>query len=123
MKAYNANDEVGGTLLWPEEDVSAAYAAVETETKDGGELYALRRFHRRMRFFLDTAPETMLTDLLAEEAAKYAYEYPALEKDLVAIRCGACPVHGCPSSPAEEHPKRPAAKIIKFPGARDAAHG
>jgi hypothetical protein len=112
MKRYDVNDEVDGTLLWPEADVSAAYAAVEAETKDGGELYALRRFHRRMQFFLKTASESVGCNLTGEAVA-YAYEAPALEKDLAAIRCGVCPVPGCPSGPAAPEAPDVAVPIIK----------
>jgi hypothetical protein len=84
MKRYELNEAVEGLIFWPQADVKAAYAAVGPETKDGGELYALRRFHRRMSFFLKTAcPDTGMN--LGDEAVAYAYEYPALERDLVAL--------------------------------------
>jgi hypothetical protein len=104
MKRYDCGDEVKAASFWPQDDVRAAYAAVETETKDGGELYALRRFHRRMCYFLNTAMKDVDMNL-DTEAVDYAYEAPALEKDLAAIRCGA--------SPADEAAPQTFTPIIK----------
>jgi hypothetical protein len=103
MKRYDGGDAVTGVTFWPQDDVKAAYAAVETDKADGGELYALRRFHRRMCFFLNTAMKDVGMNL-GREAVDYAYEFPELEKDLAAIRCGACPDFGCPAAPETAPP-------------------
>ncbi|GHT75732.1 hypothetical protein FACS1894124_7460 [Spirochaetia bacterium] len=97
MKRYDMDEEVEGLTFWPLDDLQAAFAAVETDTQDGGELYALRRFHRWMQYFEKTAGGKIDIEL-AEEAVIYAYERPALERDLAAMRCGACPVDTCPSA-------------------------
>ncbi|GHV16167.1 hypothetical protein FACS189493_1540 [Spirochaetia bacterium] len=97
MKRYDMDDEVEGLTFWPLEDLQAAFAAVETDAQEGGELYALRRFHRWMQYFEKTSAGE--TDVhLTTEVVDYAYERPALERDLAAMRCGACPVDTCPSA-------------------------
>jgi hypothetical protein len=120
MKKYEYNENVDGVIFWPEDDVKAAYTAVETETTEGGELYALRRFRRRMQFFLNTGSGAAGLDL-AGEAVAYAYEEPALQKALAEIRCGVCPVSACPASPAD-HPA-PAAPVPMSPIMKPYADG
>ncbi|GHU96096.1 hypothetical protein FACS189479_09780 [Spirochaetia bacterium] len=97
MKRYDMDEEAEGLTLWPLDDLRAAFAAVETDTQEGGELYALRRFHRWMQYFEKTSAGK--TDIhLTTEVVDYAYERPALERDLAAMRCDTCPVDTCPSA-------------------------
>ncbi|GHV08768.1 hypothetical protein FACS189485_20650 [Spirochaetia bacterium] len=81
---------------YPDEYLQAAFAAVETDTQDGGELYALRRFHRWMQYFEKTSGgETGVN--LTDEAVDYAYERPALEADRHALQSlpgGHAPLRG-----------------------------
>jgi hypothetical protein len=114
MKRYDCGDKVTAASFWPQDDVKAAYAAVETEKADGGELYALRRFHRRMQFFLNTAMEDVGMDI-DREAVAYAYEAPDLERDLAAIRCGVCPVSTCPSAAKSGAVPAPAVPVTAVP--------
>jgi hypothetical protein len=84
MKVYEEGDEVNSLIFWPQDEVQSAYDAVDQETKDGGELYALRRFHRRMSYFMKTAFRD-LGHFLGSEAVRAEYERPMLEKALADI--------------------------------------
>jgi hypothetical protein len=71
MKRYDIDDEVVGLTFWPLDDLQAAFAAVETDTQEGGELYALRRFHRWMQYFEKTSGGDVGVNLTGE-AVDYA---------------------------------------------------
>ncbi|AEF81645.1 hypothetical protein [Leadbettera azotonutricia] len=89
---YEAN--VDGLIFWPEDDLRAAFDAVATETIEHGELFALKAFNLRMKYYLNTSSD-VCHDITYEGVAAH-YEKSILESGLVKLRCGACPVPGCP---------------------------
>ncbi|AEF83111.1 hypothetical protein [Leadbettera azotonutricia] len=81
--------------FWPEVDVRSAFHEADQAMGTKDEALALRVFYLRMKHHLKTAEPAEDNPDIEFRMIEH-YERPMLEQAIAKLRCGACPVPGCP---------------------------